>query len=438
MVMKVGQVRAGAMSMAVAAPMRRALARSWSTSSGTLELLQQVASGQVTPEAAAAQCRLFEYESVDVFAKIDTRRWARTGFPEVVYAEGKTTEQVVAILRLMQQKQPEATVMATRVTTAAAEEILSHVPEFTYHEQARIIGPSVDQVERVDSQVSIDACRSLAVKRMLKLIFGRVSVLCAGTSDLPVAEEAALTLELAGFEVTRLYDVGVAGIHRLLRNQHVLAKSDVVIAVAGMDGALPGVVVSGYRAVVITPTLIKALTIISLYQGGLTAAPVIAVPTSVGYGAAFGGLAPLLTMLNACSPGVGVVNIDNGFGAAVLAELEKWRRQLIMEVEDYHSNEQLKRIAEFGRVNAALLEEAKAHVRSVELQLRQQLELEVARIRQSAQEQLRAMQRENELLRAQLVAMRAAAEDTQPDSPMMSVCDSDEPSATTESGVEDV
>ncbi|KAF4322803.1 hypothetical protein G195_002141, partial [Phytophthora kernoviae 00238/432] len=120
-------------------------------------------------------------------------------------------------------------------------------------------------------------------------------VLCAGTSDLPVAEEAAVTLELADYQVTRLYDVGVAGIHRLLRNQHVLHASDVAICVAGMDGALPGVV------------------------GGLTDVPVIAVPTSVGYGAAFSGLAPLLTMLNACSPGVGVVNIDNGFGAAVLA-----------------------------------------------------------------------------------------------------------------------
>ncbi|GMF24568.1 unnamed protein product [Phytophthora fragariaefolia] len=147
-------------------------------------------------------------------------------------------------------------------------------------------------------------------------------VLCAGTSDLPVAEEVAVTLELAEYKVTRLYDVGVAGIHRLLRNQHVLRASDVAICVAGMDGALPGVVVRIPCLVVESrrATFQVSLTCcMEFAQGGLTSSPVIAVPTSVGYGAAFGGLAPLLTMLNACSPGVGVVNIDNGFGAAVLA-----------------------------------------------------------------------------------------------------------------------
>ncbi|RQM17246.1 hypothetical protein DD237_000722 [Peronospora effusa] len=222
-----------------------------------LELLQRVADGKVSPHAAMELCNYAaEYQEVGHFAKIDTKREARTGFPEVVYAESKTPEQVAAIMKVMIDG-GENNVMASRVTIQAAADIQALMPVPT-------------------------AC-----------------VLCAGTSDLPVAEEAAVTLELADYRVTRVYDVGVAGIHRLLRNQHILRASDVAICVAGMDGALPGVV------------------------GGLTSAPVIAVPTSVGYGAAFGGLAPLLTMLNACSPGVGVVNIDNGFGAAVLAGKKK-------------------------------------------------------------------------------------------------------------------
>uniref|UniRef100_H3G4X3 phosphoribosylaminoimidazole carboxylase n=1 Tax=Phytophthora ramorum TaxID=164328 RepID=H3G4X3_PHYRM len=203
------------------------------------------------------------------FAKIDTKREARTGFPEVVYAESKTPQQVAAIMQVMIDG-GEDNVMASRVTPQAADEIRALMP---VRKNGSTPFSPVSMIQEAPT-----AC-----------------VLCAGTSDLPVAEEAAVTLELADYRVTRLYDVGVAGIHRLLRNQHVLRAADVAICVAGMDGALPGVV------------------------GGLTPAPVIAVPTSVGYGAAFGGLAPLLTMLNACSPGVGVVNIDNGFGAAVLA-----------------------------------------------------------------------------------------------------------------------
>lgn len=247
-----------------------------------LNLLQRVADGKVLPQEAAKLCDLVaEYEDVGDFAKIDTARKMRTGFPEVVYAESKTPAQVAAIMSCMIER-GEDNVMASRVTSQAADAICALLPgqHLTYYEVPRILASKalVKATKTKDEKIGSMAC-----------------VLCAGTSDLPVAEEAAITLELADYRVDRLYDVGVAGIHRLLRNQHVLRASDVAICVAGMDGALPGVV------------------------GGLTSSPVIAVPTSVGYGAAFGGLAPLLTMLNACSPGVGVVNIDNGFGAAVLA-----------------------------------------------------------------------------------------------------------------------
>ncbi|KAI9989623.1 hypothetical protein PInf_019908 [Phytophthora infestans] len=249
-----------------------------------LELLQRVADGEVSPQDAAELCGpTAEYEAVGDFAKIDTKREARTGFPEVVYAESKTSEQVAAIMKVMIDG-GEDNVMASRVTRQAADEIRALIPghHLTYYEVPRILtSKSLENTPKKTEEEEKDTPTAC--------------VLCAGTSDLPVAEEAAVTLELADYRVTRLYDVGVAGIHRLLRNQHILRASDVAICVAGMDGALPGVV------------------------GGLTSSPVVAVPTSVGYGAAFGGLAPLLTMLNACSPGVGVVNIDNGFGAAVLA-----------------------------------------------------------------------------------------------------------------------
>ncbi|TDH65686.1 hypothetical protein CCR75_006898 [Bremia lactucae] len=219
--------------------------------------------------------------TVGNYAKVDTSREARTGFPEVVYGENKTPAQVAAIMKAMLNEGKD-NVMASRVTSQAAEAICTLIsgPELTYYEVPRILASKALQKRNKngDNEKVKTAC-----------------VLCAGTSDLPVAEEAAITLELADYHVSRLYDVGVAGIHRLLSNQHILRAADVAICVAGMDGALPGIV------------------------GGLTSSPVIAVPTSVGYGAAFGGLAPLLTMLNACSPGVGVVNIDNGFGAAVLA-----------------------------------------------------------------------------------------------------------------------
>ncbi|OQR97680.1 hypothetical protein ACHHYP_10131 [Achlya hypogyna] len=249
--------------------------RAASTDAGSAlrQLFAAVAAKEVSVDAALTQWRELEYDALEDFAKVDGQRTARTGFPEVVYAEGKTPPQVAAILKAMVKSRD--VVMATRVTPAMATAVLAEpgLQDLRYDAVARILA------------------HPAASPRLGKV----ACVLCAGTSDLPVAEEAAVTLELAGVDVQRVYDVGVAGIHRLLRHRRTIEAGDVVIVVAGMDGALPGVV------------------------GGLTPKPIVAVPTSVGYGAAFAGLAPLLTMLNACSPGVGVVNIDNGFGAAVLA-----------------------------------------------------------------------------------------------------------------------
>ncbi|KDO25940.1 hypothetical protein SPRG_08595 [Saprolegnia parasitica CBS 223.65] len=252
------------------------LRRCFSTEAATSALhtlFASVAAHEMSADDAMAQWRHVEYDALEAFAKIDGQRAARTGFPEVVYAEGKTSLQVASILLAMQKSTD--VVMATRVSAAMAADVLA---EPGLEVPASLFDSSLLQCIRALNDVAQIVC-----------------VLCAGTSDLPVAEEAAVTLELAGLDVRRIYDVGVAGLHRLLRHRRAVEDGDVIIVVAGMDGALPGVV------------------------GGLTTKPIVAVPTSVGYGAAFAGLAPLLTMLNACSPGVGVVNIDNGFGAAVLA-----------------------------------------------------------------------------------------------------------------------
>ena len=262
------------------------------------DLLNAVASGEVSPQAAyqkigetsdsrqslplptptqkQAQPDQKQYQSVGDFAKIDHDRADRTGFPEVIWGQDKSAAQIVDIMRVMEGRHP--VVMATRVTAEKGEAVQAALPQVTYFERARIcaIRPSAEE--------------SRAARQP-----GRLSILTAGTADLPVAEEAAITAELCGFAVTRLWDVGVAGIHRLLSNRQVIDESDVLIVAAGMEGALPSVV------------------------AGLASCPVIAVPTSVGYGANFQGLAPLLTMLNSCAVGIGVVNIDNGFGAAILA-----------------------------------------------------------------------------------------------------------------------
>jgi pyridinium-3,5-biscarboxylic acid mononucleotide synthase len=236
-------------------------------------LLTAVATGEITPDRALSKIQSLEYESISDFAKIDSTRQQRTGFPEVIWGLDKTPTQIVKIIQVMRQQQ--SVVMATRITPAVYAELHHQIPDLIYYQMAQICALPPPQVRPLHP--------------------GRITILTAGTADLPVAEEAACTASLCGFEVEKLWDVGVAGIHRLLSNRHVIDQADVLIVVAGMEGALPSVV------------------------AGLANCPVIAVPTSVGYGASFGGITPLLTMLNSCAAGVGVVNIDNGFGAAILA-----------------------------------------------------------------------------------------------------------------------
>ena len=232
-------------------------------------LLHDVASGDLSPDEAAERfAGLPSALAEGVVA--DTHRALRTGESEAVFCAGKTPEQAAAAFAALAAA--GGPVLATRATQEHARAIAAAVAGAVHHPEARmVVLPGVEQVQ------------------------GTVAVVCAGTSDLPVAEEAAVTAEALGATVNRVRDVGVAGLHRLLAHVQGLRQARVVIAVAGMEGALPAVV------------------------AGLVPAPVVAVPTSVGYGAAFGGLAALLAMLNACAPGVGVVNIDNGFGAAVLA-----------------------------------------------------------------------------------------------------------------------
>ena len=232
-------------------------------------LLEAVAAGERSPEEALRDLAELPYADLD-FAKLDFHRELRNGLPEAVYAEGKRTDDLKAIAQRMVGA--HGRVLITRLRPEAAEELAADHPEAVYHERARIL-----TIGRGEPRP------------------GSITVLAAGTSDLGVAEEAAVCASWFGHEVERCYDVGVAGIHRLLGNLPAIRQADVVVAVAGMDGALPTVV------------------------AGLVPAPVVAVPTSVGYGSSFGGLAALLTMLNGCAPGIGVVNIDNGYGAAVLA-----------------------------------------------------------------------------------------------------------------------
>lgn len=237
------------------------------------DLLSAVASGQVTPEVAFDKLKYFDFEPVDDFARVDHHRALRTGFPEVIWGPGKTPEHIVKIINTMRDRTP--VVMATRIEPEVYEILRSHLPELRYSPLARIC--------------------AIAPSHLEPQYPGTITLISAGTADLSVAEESAVTAELCGFRVKRLWDVGVSGIHRLLDNRELIARADVLIVVAGMEGALPSVV------------------------AGLANCPVIAVPTSVGYGAHLNGLAPLLTMLNSCATGIGVVNIDNGFGAAMLA-----------------------------------------------------------------------------------------------------------------------
>ncbi|NDJ18043.1 nickel pincer cofactor biosynthesis protein LarB [Myxacorys almedinensis] len=244
-------------------------------------LLQSVSQGHISPEDALDKLKYLAYEPVGGFANIDHHRALRTGFPEVIWGPGKTPEQIAQIMQAMRDRNASfpgnwgAVVMATRIEAEVYDRIREIIPQAIYYSTAKICALENDG--------------------FMKPRPGTIGLLSAGTADLPVAEEAAITAELCGFRVQRLWDVGVAGIHRLLSNVQVLTQADVLIVVAGMEGALPSVV------------------------AGLADCPVIAVPTSVGYGASFNGMSALLTMLNSCAIGIGVVNIDNGFGAAMLA-----------------------------------------------------------------------------------------------------------------------
>lgn len=236
-------------------------------------LLQQVADRTINVDEAVEALRTLPFEALD-FATLDHHRALRVGFPEVVYCAGKTPAQVAEIFARLATR--NLRVLGTRATAEHAEAVLTRLPDAQYDATARIVW--------LDREP--DAQRRPGVM-----------VVAAGTSDLPVAEEAARTLELMGHAPQRIYDVGVAGLHRLLAHLPTLRRANVIVVVAGMEGALPSVV------------------------AGLVDCPVIAVPTSVGYGANFGGLSALLTMLNSCASGVAVVNIDNGFGAGYMAAL---------------------------------------------------------------------------------------------------------------------
>jgi len=244
------------------------------TTHSLLEILAEVERGSLTPEAAADRLKSLPFEDLG-HARVDHHRSLRTGLPEVIYGAGKTPEQTSAIFTSLVNSGVD--VLATRVNSATASALIAQHPTAVYNETARTV--------------------SLATGGVARSLRGHIAVVCAGTSDLFVAEEAAVTAETFGTKVTRLYDVGVAGLHRLLAVRGELASADAVIVCAGMEGALPSVV------------------------GGLVGVPVIAVPTSVGYGASFAGVTAMLGMLNSCSPNVTVVNIDNGFGAAYTAVL---------------------------------------------------------------------------------------------------------------------
>jgi NCAIR mutase (PurE)-related protein len=235
-------------------------------------LLQQVQSGQVDLDTALHRLKKLPFEDLG-YAKLDFHRCIRSGVPEVIYCEGKTVEQIQGITAKLALH--HSNILATRVDRKVYEGIKKTVKDCKYHEAARIVVIKPRPVEQV----------------------GNIAVVCAGTSDIPVAEEAAVTAEVLGNKVKRIYDVGVAGIHRLLNTCEDLFKANVAVVAAGMEGALASVV------------------------GGLVSCPVIAVPTSIGYGASFGGIAALLSMLNCCASGVSVVNIDNGFGAGFQAGL---------------------------------------------------------------------------------------------------------------------
>ena len=237
-----------------------------------LKLLNKVASNKVSVRDAQNQLMNLAMEDID-YAHIDHHRSLRKGFPEVIFGEGKTPEHITGIMKQMQKQ--EDVILVTRIDEQKAADILPNFPKAKYHADARML--------------------VLEKKRLPKTGKGKILVISAGTSDIPVAREAYLTADAMGNEVETIFDVGVAGIHRLLNHKEIMESASVLIVAAGMEGALPSVV------------------------AGLVSAPVIAVPTSVGYGVSLGGLTALFSMLNSCSSNVAVVNIDNGFGAGFFA-----------------------------------------------------------------------------------------------------------------------
>ncbi len=238
------------------------------------KLLEDIKAGRIEIRDALLKLRSLPFEDIG-HSTIDHHRALRKGFPEVIFGEGKSSEQIISIIKRM--KQQGDNVLVTRVRKRKGLAIKRAIPKVHYHATAGIITLANHKVEPVGK--------------------GLILVVSAGTSDVPVAEEAALTAEMMGNPVERLYDVGISGIHRLFSKAELIQSANVIIVVAGMEGALPSVV------------------------GGLVDRPVIAVPTSVGYGASFGGVAALLAMLNSCASGISVVNIDNGFGAGYMASL---------------------------------------------------------------------------------------------------------------------
>ncbi|HBQ64044.1 MAG TPA: nickel pincer cofactor biosynthesis protein LarB [Clostridiales bacterium] len=243
-----------------------------------LQLLQDVKSGTLDVDNAAEKLSMLPFEDLG-YARVDHHRAIRQGWPEVIYCAGKTPVQVAGIVESMMHR--NSPVLATRASPETFSEVKHIAPRAVYNETAKIITLAAEE------EISVPAKPSLK----------NIAVVTAGTSDIPVAEEAAVTAEFLGNRVDRIYDVGVAGIHRLISTLDRLRSANVLIVVAGMEGALASVV------------------------GGLVERPVIAVPTSVGYGASFNGIAALLTMLNSCASGVSVVNIDNGFGAGYTAAM---------------------------------------------------------------------------------------------------------------------
>lgn len=248
------------------------------------KLLKQVKNGEINIDEAASNLKNLPFKDLG-FAKVDNHRSLRNGFPEVIYCEGKSIDEIEGIIKEMLKYNNN--ILASRANKEIYKRIKKIAPEAVYHDRPKMI---------------------FIEKKALSKTKSKILVVSGGTSDIPVAEEAVVTAEALGNSVERLYDVGVAGIHRLLSNLDKLDQAEVIITVAGMEGALSSVI------------------------GGLVDKPVIAVPTSIGYGANFGGLSALLTMLNSCASGIGVVNIDNGFGAAYLAstiilQIEKARKE---------------------------------------------------------------------------------------------------------------